>query len=454
MNLLYFQEHLKPEEGQDESINVFATLTNCPELSGPLKKNESVKDLKFLGITKSKELKADYYIGASWYKENEFAFIVKPKVDVDYINLFITALEMNSDNEANYFSDYYFIDFEKPSIKVNTFDNVITPLLILHYLSLLSHLVLRGLKKGYITQEENLRSKIRGKILFQKHLAKNIFAKREERTYCRYQEFTEDIPENRLLKKAFVFSCQFINQFGSFKKHLNELRPKLATIKTAFENVSEDVSISQVNKINAGKIFRHYFSALKVAKLILRHFDYSIDNANGQIKSVQPFAIDMPRLYEMYVLSLLRRAYGSQIQFQVKGRGGTKVDYIKTGDEQLILDAKYKPRYSDSNNRVLDDIREISGYARDEKILNALKWDAVEKAGKGEFFPKCVIIYPNPSIKLAEEDGETEQDSDCNSVQAFDPKGIVVSGKLKQIPGFKEFYKIAVPLPKSDKKSQ
>ena len=68
-----------------------------------------------------------YYIGASWFIKDKCAFVVKPKVEVDYIKLFMTALELNSENEAAYFSNYYYIDFEKPAIKTNALDNVITP---------------------------------------------------------------------------------------------------------------------------------------------------------------------------------------------------------------------------------------------------------------------------------------------------------------------------------------
>lgn len=272
------------EKAEFDAMMSSGVFSNIPSSIPNIK---SIKDVKYLGIVKKGEsLKAHYYIGASWYKANEIAFIVKSKVDVDYVKLFMTALEMSSENEAAYFSNYYYIDFEKPAIKTKTLDNVITPLLILHYISLLKHLVSKGLKKGYVVREENLQSKIRGRILLQKHLTKNIFAKREDRVYCRFQEFTEDIPENRILKKALSFSVRFINQYESFRSHLQELTPLLSVIGSAFENVSEDVTIAQVTKVNAGKIFRHYEAAIKVAKLILRHFDYSIDKASDETQEV------------------------------------------------------------------------------------------------------------------------------------------------------------------------
>ncbi|MBO4827842.1 MAG: hypothetical protein J5534_00110 [Fibrobacter sp.] len=435
------------EKAEFDAMMSSGGFSNIPSSIPNIK---SIKDVKYLGIVKDEEnLKAHYYIGASWFIKDKCAFVVKPKVEVDYIKLFMTALELNSENEAAYFSNYYYIDFEKPAIKTNALDNVITPLLILHYISLLRHLVSRGLKKGYVVREENLQSKIRGRILLQRHLTKNVFAKREDRVFCRFQEFTEDIPENRILKKALSFSVRFINQLPSFKSHLQELTPQLSMIDSAFENVSEDVTIAQVAKVNAGKIFRHYEFAIKVAKLILRHFDYSIDNASETAQSVRPFCIDMPRLYEMYVLSLLRKAYGDQIQFQVKGAHKTQVDYIKKSEnEKLIIDAKYKPHYSEGNKGILDDIREISGYARDEKILKALGWRPELDSGNGKSFPKCLIIYPDPKTKLEHEEGEKEDQEMTEMKDGFQKEGILSDSEhVRKIPGFKDFYKITVPLP-------
>lgn len=453
MSVFLFTEHDGLcDSTQKEDFNGLMSSEVFPKLPTCVPNVKSIEDVKYLGIFKEGDQpKAHYYIGASWFVKGESAFVVKPKVDVDYIRLFMSALEMNSANEAEYFSNYYSIDLDEPAIETNSLNNVITPLLILHYISLLKHLVSKGLKKGYIVKEENLQSKVRGRILLQKHFTKNVFAKREDRAYCRFQEFTEDIPENRILKKALSFSVRFVNQFESFKGHLEELAPQLSIIGSAFENVSEDVTIAQVTKVNAGKIFRHYEAAIKVAKLILRHFDYSIDKASDEKQSVRPFCIDMPRLYEMYVLSLLRKAYPGKIKFQVPGRHKTQVDYIKSGeDEKLILDAKYKPKYNDGDAGILADIREIGGYARDEKILKALEWKkddclSARHPTDGDCLPKCVIIYPDKSTKFNDEPDFV--DSDCEEISAFDNAGILCDSRIKAIPGFKGFYKIAVPLP-------
>lgn len=442
MHILYFQEHKEPNEDQKDSLDEFKSLRGSLELTSQNKGYIPIENLRCLGIIDDGKgnLKAGYYIGASWYKESDLAFVVKPKVDVDYLKMFMTAMENTSVKETEYFSNYYHIDLDQSAIEAESLDNVITPLLILHYLTLLKHLVSKGLKKGYVIQEQNFQSKVKGRFFFQKHLTKNVFAKREDRAYCRFQEFTKDIPENRLLKKALIFSVRFLTQ-----SNIKDV-PKISNIENAFENVSENVSLVQVNKIKLGKIFRHYDSALKVAKLILRYFDYSIDNVKKDCKKVRPFWIDMPRLYEMYVLSVFRKAYGEQIKFQVDGYRKSKVDFIKKGDgEKIILDAKYKDHYDDGNKGILEDIREISGYARDQKILNALNWDCEKDSAEGIFSPKCVIVYPVPIQEKNEETNELD-----NKCEVFKPDGGPIIHQCKtEIKWFRGFYKLAVLLPKS-----
>ena len=52
-----------------------------------------------------------------------------------------------------------------------------------------------------------------------------------------------------------------------------------------------------------------------------------------------------------------------------------------------MIDAKYKPIYEDS--RVIDDIRQVSGYARLEKVYKRLGLE-----GSNELID-CLIIYPS-----------------------------------------------------------
>ena len=424
-------------------------------LGNAIKSKDKDEHLKFLEI--SSDFKASYYIGCAWLippSENGsgIPIQVEPKMEnVDFVRMFVTALEVRSSKEAEYFSDYYHIDFESPAIQIESEQNLITPLLLLHYITLLEQLSRNGLRKNYVRREENLQSKIRGKILFSQHLKQNVFNKREDRIFCAYQEYTIDTPENRLLKKALVYAKNNLESIPSLKAEtLDKIYSKLAPVECAFEGVSEDVSLAQVGFVKSSKLYRHYDEAIKVAKMILRGVDYEIlEDKKEHDYKVHPFYIDMPRLYEMYVLSLLRKAYGDQIQFQVKGSHKTQVDYIKKSEnEKLIIDAKYKPHYSEGNKGILDDIREISGYARDEKILKVLGWKPEEERAKGNYFPKCLIIYPDPKTKFEHEEDEEDDQGMIEMKDDFQKDGILSDSEhVRKIPGFKDFYKIAVPLP-------
>ena len=396
-----------------------------------------LKEPKYLGIN---DWTASYFIGAAWLVEKELAVVVTPKVpDIDFIQMFLSALEIDTQKESNYFAQCYGIHFDEPSIKTNEELNQLTPLLVLHFLSLLERLAKRGLKKGYVLHEENLKAKVKGRILFGKHLKTNIFQQQADRIYCQYQEYTEDIPENRLLKKALLFSERVISRCDSLirQSQYPDLQLRLNRLKASFSHISDDIEPYQVQKLSSNKLFKGYKEAIKVAKMILRRFDYSIREASSEQHSTPPFWIDMARLYEMWVLGKLMAAYPEQIEFQVQGHCKTAVDFIKK-DEKIILDAKYKPHYEDSNRGILDDIREISGYARDKRILKQLGGDKEEKE------IKCVIVYPEPE-KLKSYEDDKEADSDCKVVKTFLQDTVL--SQCSEIKWFRNFYKISVPLP-------
>ena len=392
----------------------------------------------YLGVTS--DFRASFYIGAAWLcpkaesvKNGHKVLIVTPKMDnIDFTKMFLAALK--NPHASEYFSKFYGIAFNQPLIESESLDNILSPLLLVHYVFVLENLVKRGLKKDYVFREENLSSKVRGKILVQKNIRVNTF--HADRIFCRFQEYSIDTKENRLLKKALLFSSKMLKtlNFGN-SDDKNCLEQKINKLAAHFEFVSDRIEPSEVQSVKANKCYKEYILAIKIAKMILRRYDYSIDKAGSKSESVPPFWIDMSRLYEVYVYSLLEKAYPNEIEFQVAGHCKSAVDFIKK-DEKLIMDTKYKPQYNDSNKRILSDIREISGYARDWKILRHLKIsvDDVEEV-------KCLIIYPEP-IKLESDD---ESDSDCQSVSDFSEKSVLKNAV--QIRGFRNFYKISVQMP-------
>lgn len=384
---------------------------------------------KHLGIDPY-TLSASYYIGADWLTEND-ALIIMPKIhNLDFIQLFITALD---NTEASmYFSKFYGIDFSKKRIKTNAFNNNITPLLVIHYLSLLKRLTQKGLKKGYIIREENLQSKIKGKIKFDKHVKQNVLLKKENQVYCQYQEYSVDCCENRLLKKALLFCKQYITKLINHSSY-RKIQSTINLLLVDFQNVGIDVSIRQIKKVVPNKIYKDYIDTVPVAKMLLKFFEYSISSVTEEKYEIQPFWIDMSRLYEVYVYSKLKEVYHDSIKFQVAGYYKTAVDFIKV-DEQIVIDTKYKPQYSEGNRGIIEDIRQVSAYARDRKILNNFEDNT---------HPKCLIIYPEKL--LFENQNELEKNEDYKDVVNFDSSSILENAS--PISAFDGFYKLSIPLP-------
>lgn len=402
---------------------------------------------KFLGLSKEW---TSYYIGAAWLTEDNSteyknAVVVNPKKignegETDFIEMYVRALQFAPSSE--YFSKCYGIDLDQPAIECKTLNEQLTPLLIVHYLAVLKKIISHGLKKDYVIREENLRSKMRGRIMLQKNLQKNNFVQRQDRVFCMFHEYTVDTIENRLLKKAIVFSDSFLSRLASQCKSLAELKRIIGQVKNAFVQVSDNIEVSQIKVLKRNKLFKEYSEAIRLAKMILRRFDYSITKTEMEQKSVPPFWIDMSRLYEIYVYSKLYEAYGDRIKFQVEGWGGTAADFVKI-DDGIILDAKYKRHYQSGNSGILADIREMSGYARDEKILKAMGINENE-----EKVVPCVIIYPE-HVKLETDESMSETEDTAFFNNNHEPVHIrdLVNNEKCKISGFKEFYKLCIKLP-------
>ena len=375
----------------------------------------------YLGI--GTDFRASYYIGATWLIPNEFAVVITPKIpNIDFISMFLAALEVDTQKESDYFSHCYGIQFDEPSIETNESLNQLTPLLVLHFISLLERLVKHGLKKDYLIHEENLKAKVKGRILFGRHLMTNVFQQRADRIYCQYQDYTDDIPENRLLKKALLFSERMLNRCESLKDQpkYSDIQLRINKLKAVLSHISDDIEPYQVQKISSNKLFKGYKEAMKVAKMILRRFDYSLREASSEQHTTPPFWIDMARLYEMWVLCKLQKASKNPILFQEAGFYGRQVaDYV-IKEEKLILDAKYKPDYANGNWVDIDDIRELSGNARDERLLPDLPED---------YSPRCIILYPGENDELKPE------------------TGILYQHQGQKIAHYRNFYKISIPLP-------
>jgi len=325
---------------------------------------------------------ASYVIGAQWFdKEKTMPLVVTTKHGCDRIDfLRMFSVCFNSGIAAEEFSRIYAVDMEQPRIKAPELKSVLSPLIVAHFLSVVRVIVRRGLKKDYVQRESNL-NKVKGRIDISRNERLNILRKRYDKVFCRYQEYSEDTLENRLIKKALVFSQQVL-QIAGFSESLLSLQHTIHECLSAFGNVGDQIEVWEVKAIKHHKIFKEYDDAVRLAQMILHRYDYSITNITTAEEDNCPvFWIDMALLYEHYVLGLLRDAYGERIRYQVRGHTGYP-DFV-CYSPKVVMDTKYIPRFEYGN---LDTyiVRQLSGYSRDKWIFPT----------QPESNIPCVIIYP------------------------------------------------------------
>lgn len=373
----------------------------------------------YLGI--SAEGWSSYYVGAVWLRPSEREhgqseprpLVVTPKFDdIDFIRLFSKAFD--DDIPINYFEKSYDIYFEEPPIEENTLNTILSPLIVAHYLSTVKRLLKRGLKKSYIIREENLTNKVRGHILPLPNLQRNILHGHPERAMCRFQEYSADYPENKLLKRALLASENLLLSIGAGN---NSLLRNIRKALSRFEGISSDITLSEIKTVHRDKLHGEYPVAIKLAKMILRHADLSISTDNTKKQRVPAFSIDMSRIFEFHVLSLLKDyLHGETVKFQEDADIMGRCDYI-IPSMHLIVDAKYKRDYPTRENDVIRaDVREVTGYSRSKKIRKILQVE-------NDKVVPCLIVYPDDNSHK-----EKIQDNDLLKTPLKDVIGVYVLG--------------------------
>lgn len=374
---------------------------------------------------------ASYMIGAEWIDDKEALVVTTKKgmEKLDFLTMFMTCF--TSDLSVEAFSEIYNIDCEAPTIHAPSLKGVLSPLIVLHFLGVVSRI--RSLKKGYVHYRENLK-KVKGHIQVMKNERKNIAVKRFDRVFCDYDEYTANIPENRLIKKALLFSKQILMHI--IEKHQSGTKAKimLSRALAMFENVSEDVQTRDVRQIKGNKLFSEYNEAIRLAKLILQQYDYSISKVSMEEENISPFTLDMSLLYEHYVYGLLREAYGKRISYQYKGETGYPDFLYCSSGFRAILDTKYIPKYEAA---LLDNyvIRQLSGYSRDLPILKKLGYKDIDEESPVPNVP-CIIIYPKDGDDVKNPFKNSELKDLCE----------------KPVRKLARFYKICIPLPVMESK--
>lgn len=368
-----------------------------------------------------------YFVGVDWIIENELPIYVKPKLDddtseVNYVKMLFDVLK--EPENYHHLDQLCEINFVKPSIAIEQKQDLLTPLLLIQYINILKKIVQKGLKKSYYPVTKNLNAKVKGKILINETIKKNHFNNKMLYSYCQYTEFGINSTENKVLKKALVFSIAAMQNIQGVD--VSALNGLVNYIQPAFINVDSEVNIEELKSIKPNKLYKEYEQALKFAKHILKRYGYNISTANSTKINTPPFWIDMSKLFELFVYSKLKERFNLRKEVTYhKKFNYLEPDFIiksKDGLIKMVVDAKYKPQYQDRTIETKD-IRQISGYARLNRIYDFLEFEE-------DKIIDCLVIYSNQRAKRKDFIGENFNIEEEKEYSRFFKIGIELPVKM------------------------
>ena len=218
----------------------------------------------------------------------------------------------------------------------------------------------QGLWQGYRVEEEALHT-VRGRIMVAEQIRRRFDMPLP--VEVRYDEYTEDVLANRLIKAA-------ARLLRGMRLNASEAREGLRHIDATLENVTpmryppHDVPEVEFTRLND-----HYKEAVAIARLILRHwFHEAVRDAEGV--RVPGFLMDMNKVFQQFVTRKLREVMGVSEQtlrsdkniprrtLDTGGRFGLKPDLSWWAGKNFTFvgDIKYKNIGADDTDDQ-DDVR-------------------------------------------------------------------------------------------------
>lgn len=207
------------------------------------------------------------------------------------------------------------------------------------YITEVNRLVKQGLRSAYIEQEEN-QSFFKGKLLASSHIKNNIV--HNERFYVRYDEFSMNRPENRLLK-ATLNKLSKISGYSDNRKSIRSLLTYFDGVEVS-TNYHRDLSL-----VVPDRSMKAYEILLKWSRIFLLGYSFtSFSGDNSTIALLFP----MEKIFEDYVAQLITKKFkGWNIKTQDRGYYlydnpkcfALRPDVVaRKADVTIIIDTKWK----------------------------------------------------------------------------------------------------------------
>lgn len=229
---------------------------------------------------------------------------------------------------------------------INTQQHSLLDIFIQHFCHDLHTQILQGKLRNYIEQEENL-SVMRGRLVIPQHIRQNLVHK--ERLYCRFDEFSEDMLLNQILRFTLRLLLPWTRS-GKTKKQLSGLLMH-------FDDISDaPITLQSFNLLKSDRITQRFQPVLEQCRLFIAAVKPDVLAGSTPLFSL---LFDMNRLFEAWVAEKLK-PWAHQQGWHLRTQGPRKYLAMRDGDSpqfqlrpdialvddngvpQLIADTKWK----------------------------------------------------------------------------------------------------------------
>jgi 5-methylcytosine-specific restriction enzyme subunit McrC len=286
-----------------------------------------------------------------------------------------------------------------------------------YFAELVENRIDQGLYRSYAEKEENL-AVLRGRIDFAEDMRHNYALR--HRTFCRYAEFTWDIPENQIVRYV-------VNVLSGWD-FSRELRLRLSRIDAILSEVTlSPLSSSLVDRFSYHRLNDDYRPIHQLCRLFLEGWSLSEEGGPFEFRT---FLLDMNVLFEKFVTRLLQTSAPERLKVEPQRKVYLdeseevlmRPDVVLCGGETVlaVADCKYKRlAVGESNN---DDLYQVLAYCT---ALNAdrgmLIYPLHERPVRSELkIRHSPTTIRGLSIDLGKKPAEFGQECDAVAKRIFD----------------------------------
>lgn len=184
----------------------------------------------------------------------------------------------------------------------------------------------RGLLRGYLSEEDALFT-VRGRIRFDEQIRRRYGIPLP--VELRFDEFTEDILANRLVKAAAT-------RLGHMTLRSHKARRGLGWVAAILEGVSLiEFRQRRVPEVHFDRLNDHYRQVVGLARLILLHSEF--ESFRGDVRA-SGFLVDMNVLFQEFVTQALRETLKDSAGRLHSEARGFEITLDKQGQVQLFPD--------------------------------------------------------------------------------------------------------------------